>query len=283
MSISAQHLLILISQGETDRIEFKTRLLNQNDIAKVLTAFANTEGGYLIIGVGDKGEIIGLPDEEALVTQTRLTTVCNSIFSYGFDIGIVLIEGKNLIYVKVEKAPKHLEPITTGTGEYYIRKQDRNIKVSLETRTFSQTSDRPKPSREIIGFVAMSFRDEEEPALIDYFQAMLRAVEKTKLPIKLNRIDLQEGDYEISQQLMTEIDKSDFVLSDFTLNPHNVYFEAGYARGAKKRIIQTARKGLVLQFDVRNWATLFYRNATELEEKLIPKFEAVYKELTAST
>jgi hypothetical protein len=280
MSITPQHLSIIIGQGETDRIEFKSRILNQNDIARVLTSFANTEGGYLIVGVEDKGRIIGLSEEETIITEKRLNTLCNSLFSYGFDIGTVIIQGKNIIYVKVEKAPKHLEPITTATGEYFIRKDDKTIKVSLETKTFSLKSQKPKPAREIIGFVAMSFRDEEEPALIDYFHAMLRAVEKTKLPIKLNRIDLQEGDFEISQQLMTEIEKSDFVLADFTLNPHNVYFEVGYARGAKRKIIQTARKGVILQFDVRNWSTLFYRNATELEEKLISKLEVIYKELT---
>jgi hypothetical protein len=80
---------------------------------------------------------------------------------------------------------------------------------------------------------------------------------------------------------MTEIDKCNFLIADFTLSPHNIYFEIGYARGAKKKIIQTARKGTMLQFDVRNWSTLFYRNATELEEKLVPKLESLYKELTA--
>jgi hypothetical protein len=48
-------------------------------------------------------------------------------------------------------------------------------------------------------------------------------------------------------------------------------FEIGYARGKGLRIIQSARKGTELEFDIRNWRTLFYRNATELEEKLIPE------------
>jgi hypothetical protein len=42
-------------------------------------------------------------------------------------------------------------------------------------------------------FVAMSFRFEEEPSLVDYFAAMRRAVAATKLPIELVRIDLFEG------------------------------------------------------------------------------------------
>ena len=78
-------------------------------------------------------------------------------------------------------------------------------------------------------------------------------------------------DYEISQRVMDEINKADIVIADFTLSPANVYFELGYARGQGKQIIQTARKETRLEFDVRNWRTVFYRNATELEEKIVPE------------
>lgn len=125
----------------------------------------------------------------------------------------------------------------------------------------------------------MSFREEEVPSLIDYYKAMERAVISCQLPITLRRIDLVEGDYEISQKIMEQIDNSDLIIADFTLSSRNVYFELGYARGLRRRIIQTARKGTQLEFDARNWRTLFYRNATELEEKLIPELKTVYEEL----
>jgi nucleoside 2-deoxyribosyltransferase len=124
----------------------------------------------------------------------------------------------------------------------------------------------------------MSFRAEEEPELVDYFEAMKRACLATKLPIELVRIDLVEGDYEISQKIMDEIDEADIVLADFTLSPANVYFELGYARGCKRRIIQTARRGAKLEFDARNWRTIFYRNATELEESLKSALNDAYAE-----
>lgn len=125
----------------------------------------------------------------------------------------------------------------------------------------------------------MSFRQEEEPALVDYYRAMERATLKTKLSVKLSRIDLVEGDYEISQKLMDEIDKADIVITDFTLRPSNVYFELGYARGRRNRIIQIARKDTVLEFDIRNWRTIFYRNATELEERLSQALDTACVEL----
>lgn len=137
----------------------------------------------------------------------------------------------------------------------------------------------PSKRREFITFVAMSFRHEEEPALVDYYRAMERATEKTKHPVTLTRIDLVEGDYEISQKLMDDIDKADIVIADFTLRPSNVYFELGYARGRRKRIIQTARKDTPLEFDIRNWRTVFYRNATELEEKLVQALDMACSEL----
>ena len=78
---------------------------------------------------------------------------------------------------------------------------------------------------------------------------------------------------------MNRIDKSQIVLADFTLNSRNVYFELGYARGQRKRVLQTARKDTTLEFDTHHWRTLFYRNATELEQKLVLAFSKAYQEI----
>ena len=80
--------------------------------------------------------------------------------------------------------------------------------------------------------------------------------------------------------VMDQIDECDVIVADFTLSPANVYFELGYGRGKGKRIIQTARSETTLEFDVRNWRTSFYRNATELEERMVPAFERAYAEVT---
>jgi nucleoside 2-deoxyribosyltransferase len=136
------------------------------------------------------------------------------------------------------------------------------------------------PSQTLTAFVAMSFREEEEPSLVDYFKAMERAASSTRLPINVTKMDLEEGDYEISQKIMEKIDEADIVIADFTLSSRNVYFELGYARGVKRRVIQTARKGTSMEFDIRNWRTIFYRNAAELEEKLGAALKSAYVDLT---
>ena len=128
----------------------------------------------------------------------------------------------------------------------------------------------------------MSFRTGDEPALVDYFEAMKRAATATTLPLELLRIDFVDGDYEISQKIMSELDSCEIVVADFTLSPHNVYFELGYARGRQKYVIQTARKDTKLEFDIRNWRTIFYLNGKELEERLEASFTAAYNEIVGT-
>jgi hypothetical protein len=121
----------------------------------------------------------------------------------------------------------------------------------------------------------MSFREEEEPALVDYWQAMLRAAERACREFKLIRLDEVEGDYDIVDRIYKEIDASHMVIADLTLSPPNVYLEIGYARGREKQVIQTCRYDTRLEFDVRGRRTLTYRNATTLEHKLLQELNAL--------
>lgn len=273
-----------IASGESEWVEFKTRLPSDASIGRVLSAFANTIGGVLLVGVSDDGQIIGLPDEDIGRAINRLVAIIDAMLPVPSCVGSMQIEGRNIVYAAVEKAPAWSAPVFTSSGLLVVRQQAASVAVrstdfydpELRERILSVEAD-----REVLAFVAMSFRNEEEPHLEDYFRAMERAARRTELPIKLVRVDLIEGDYEISQQIMDQITSADILIADFTLNSSNVYFELGYGRASRKRIIQTARKGTALEFDIRNWRTHFYRNATELEEKLIPELKSAYSEVTA--
>lgn len=279
--LSAEEISQLIGAGESETLEYKIKLPSDHIIARVLTAFANTKGGILLIGIGDSGEIIGLSKAGALLSELKLQEIATSLFPFPIDVGKVAIDNKNIVYAKVDKAPGDYFPILTSRGELFQRKLSHEVAHSLIHFSKKGVQGKLKMadlSKTVNAFVAMSFREEEEPSLVDYFKAMERAVKATELPIELSRVDLLEGDYEISQKIMDEIDKADIVIADFTLNSRNVYFELGYARGKIRRVIQTARKGTLLEFDVRNWRTIIYRNATELEQKLIPEMKVAYAE-----
>lgn len=274
----------IVRQGESETVEFKRSADNPEVIARVLVAFANTAGGVLLIGVNDDGSVDGFSDEGAEWVKAKLESLARKVLPTPIEVGIENVQNRTIVFAKVAKIPSYLAPIMSARGVTPVREG-----ATIVNREMSHASRHPgvvgagsQPRGELRLFVAMSFREELEPALVDYFAAVKRAVDRSEVPFIVVRIDLVEGDYEISQRVMDEIEKAQVVLTDFTLSPPNVYFELGYARGREKRIIQTARKETVLEFDIRNWRTIFYRNATELEHRLVDELRIAYGDVSRS-
>lgn len=68
-------LLALIAGGEDSYTEFKRDLSQRSDFAGEIVAFANTQGGQIVVGVADDGNVLGVPDprqaEETIVNLAR--------------------------------------------------------------------------------------------------------------------------------------------------------------------------------------------------------------------
>jgi len=66
-----------IDAGESHRTEFKRGLGDLSAIGKAISAFANSEGGVVVLGVTDSGEILGVKEDTERV-QERLTSFLQS-------------------------------------------------------------------------------------------------------------------------------------------------------------------------------------------------------------
>ena len=55
-----RYLLSLIREGEHQQQDFKYRVADACKLAKSVSAFANTDGGRLLIGVRDDGHLSGV-------------------------------------------------------------------------------------------------------------------------------------------------------------------------------------------------------------------------------
>lgn len=115
-------------------------------------------------------------------------------------------------------------------------------------------------------FVAMSF---DESSKNIYGEAIKPAAEECGFDAV--RVDSREHNEKICDRIIGEINKSRFVIADFTQNKHGVYFEAGYALGLKIPVIWTCSGNEVddLHFDTRQYNHISWKDFKDLKEKLI--------------
>ena len=127
-------------KGEDLHTEFKERLPDNESLAKSLACFANADGGQLILGVGDKGDIVGIADvDEALQKIDDIATSrCEPPLSVMSDT--LLIDKKTVIIVNIPKGAQR--PYRTGSGRFYLRSGSRCRQASWdEVRRLYQTSE----------------------------------------------------------------------------------------------------------------------------------------------
>jgi predicted HTH transcriptional regulator len=69
--ISRNKVLELIERGECLNVEFKQRFSSHEKIAKEMIAFANTRGGFILIGVDDDKSLFGIGSEKSDVELVK--------------------------------------------------------------------------------------------------------------------------------------------------------------------------------------------------------------------
>ena len=78
-----EYIHLLIAEGEHQRQDFKFEISDARKIAKTLSAFANTDGGRLLIGVKDNGKIAGVrSDEEQYMIEAAAQMYCQPEVNY---------------------------------------------------------------------------------------------------------------------------------------------------------------------------------------------------------
>ena len=73
----------LIAEGEHQQLDFKFEIRDTKKIARSLVAFANTNGGKLLVGVKDNGVITGNLTGTATTATTATTAITVSVASAG--------------------------------------------------------------------------------------------------------------------------------------------------------------------------------------------------------
>ena len=160
----------LIAEGESDELEFKSTLrwdvkegtINkklEEVIMKTVAAFANSQGGTLLIGVGDDGEVLGLePDYHSLGGVDRdkfelhLRNLLNQQFGTGFVTSKVVVK-----FHEVEE--KEVCEIETAAAKepVILTVKDKNGQPTEKFYARSGNSSQEIPLREMNAYIKERF------------------------------------------------------------------------------------------------------------------------------
>jgi len=124
-------LSALIAQGEHQQQDFKFGITDSRKIARSLVAFANTDGGRLLIGVKDNGAVVGVSSEEEFYMIESAATIF-SIPEIRFDSFKHLEQGKTVLEIQVSPSlnkPHYVKEMNNQLQAWF-RHRDQNVQAS---------------------------------------------------------------------------------------------------------------------------------------------------------
>jgi predicted HTH transcriptional regulator len=156
----------LVAEGEGLHLEFKRKAAYPEKIIRSLIAFANTEGGTLLVGVDDDGTIPGLkyPDEEGQVICEALIKYCRPSLIYKESF-IAISEKKYIVRFDVPPSSRrpHYLVLDKDTRQSFVREKDMSITASPEMEEIVRRSRNKRDIRFSFG--------EAEKKLMEYLHA----------------------------------------------------------------------------------------------------------------
>jgi len=123
-----KHLLQWLREGEGPRLDFKHAVSNLHKIARSITAFANSKGGVLVIGVDDNKDILGVNVEaEKYQLNQAIEKFCQP--NIKVDYHIINFKGAPILAAVVAESQN--KPIYAvdkkGNKKLYVRIQDNCV------------------------------------------------------------------------------------------------------------------------------------------------------------
>jgi len=127
-SVMEAYLKKLIEGGENQQLDFKYCISDSRKIARTLSAFSNSDGGKILIGVRDNGSIAGIQsDEEIYMVDTAAHIFCRPEITYTIKQHVT--GGKTIVEVDIARGSKRPYQVKDEDGRWlsYFRHLDQNL------------------------------------------------------------------------------------------------------------------------------------------------------------
>jgi len=124
-----RELVNLLNEGESERVEFKPSLSQTDKILECVSAFSNTNGGILAIGVRDTGEVIGVDIGKRTLESLANTIKQNTDPKVYPSIHVEETDDKPVVVIEVEEGKQ--KPVL-AFGRAFMRVGKTNQKLGYE-------------------------------------------------------------------------------------------------------------------------------------------------------
>ena len=140
----------LIQQGENKCLEFKSTLrwnihskqpdpVLENGVLKTVAGFLNTEGGILLVGVDDGGEVLGIeadnfPNEDKYLLHfaNLLNNKIGKQFIEYVSWGMKEVQGNKIFRIDCKKSPSPVFIKISDRDELYVRSGPSTVPLSAK-------------------------------------------------------------------------------------------------------------------------------------------------------
>jgi predicted HTH transcriptional regulator len=196
-------VLELIEEGENLHCEFKRKFSSPEKIAREMIAFANTKGGYIIFGVDDNKEVVGVESEKevAELIKDAALNYCEPPLEH--YISYVEVYDKEVVIAEIPESdnkPHRLQDyqsdLDINKAVVTIRVNDKSISASKEMiRIMRAHSNGMKMKKYSIGPLekaVFSFLSKNETISVKEFGKLVNISERraSRTLVKLVRVNL---------------------------------------------------------------------------------------------
>ena len=190
--------------------------------------------------------------------------------SIGSPVRLDLEMDYTRFYCKGVTELRHIRDYLDKTGIIKISSQQSDPILTIDGwQKYESLREINQHSKRV--FVAMSFNGDLDAV----FKSIEEACEASG-EFKAYRVDMEEHNEKICDKIIAEIKSSRFVIADFTGQRHNVYYEAGFAKGMGLEVIWCCKEDEKdnLKFDIRQYNHILWKNCEDLKERLINRIQA---------
>ena len=123
------NVISLIKSGESETVEFKKSTGEWKEIIETISAFANTKGGIILVGIDKKKKICSVSVGKGTVEDLTNKILNNTEPKIYPEIGIQTLNKKKVIYIKTEAYPYD---VVLSFGKPFKRVGKNTVRMSKD-------------------------------------------------------------------------------------------------------------------------------------------------------